>query len=461
MVKVFNDKKAQFWFILLVLTIVVGRHSPAALFAQAIMTDNMASFDRNGETEVDTSARPDPLKINVLPFALYSEIFKWAVGGFVGMRGLTEGNASVYLGGLVSTNGTKYGFLQFRDFYLPFAPRFYFEPDILGGYFGVLRVYKEMPASQSAPSDYKAPPGSNESDKDDYMEVSGSDQWYELNIRYLLPIGHGKDQVRFAPVLKKGILQAGETGATDWKPLNSGRTFIDLMPFYRKRVNFTTAGIELALTYENMDFAINPTKGNFAKVVVRRDWGGFGSSAPWTIISSDWRLYFPLNEIFNAATTSLPKILALNLWTVNTLTWDSYHIQGTYPDGSPKVIFHRPPPYTGAFLGGRYHLRAYYEGRFSDRAALYFGAEYRQILDWNPFNSWALTKKLNIQWLQVALFIETGRVAPEWKFSLLSKDLKYDAGGGLRFMMGNLILRLDGAFSPEGFYTQMYVDHAF
>jgi hypothetical protein len=182
--------------------------------------------------------------------------------------------------------------------------------------------------------------------------------------------------------------------------------------------------------------------------------------APWSVIETDLRWYLPLNDIFRNK-KSLPKVLALDFWTVITLTWDSYDIEGTLPDGSLIKKYHRPPPYTGAYLGGRYRLRAYYEGRFNDRAAIYYGAEYRQIISWNPFDYWSLTRKLNVHWLQLAVFGELGRVAPEWNLETLHTDMKWSVGGGIRMFMNNLILRLDGANSEEGFYIQMFVDHAF
>ena len=83
-----------------------------------------------------TNIDAETVTISALPFALYSEIFGWAAGGFVGVQGLSQKNMSLYAGGLISTNGTKYGFIQFREFYLPFYPRIYIAPDILGGYFG-------------------------------------------------------------------------------------------------------------------------------------------------------------------------------------------------------------------------------------------------------------------------------------------------------------------------------------
>lgn len=401
----------------------------------------------------------NPPKISALPFALYSEIFGWAAGGFVGIQGLSQKNMSLYMGGLISTNGTKYGFIQFREFYLPFYPRIYIAPDILGGYFGVLNLYKDPPNAPPQ-TDSKLRAGSNESDKNDYVEASGSDQWYELKFRFLLPIGHGKDQIYFSPKLGNGILKSGEMGGTSWNPLESGRTFIDIKPFYRKRVSFATNGIEFALTRENTDYYVNPTKGSYQKFAFRRDFGWFDSMSPWSVIEADLRWYLPIHELLENK-NSLPKVLALNFWTINTITWDNYDVVGIDQYGNNIKLYHRPPPYTGAYLGGRYHLRAYYEGRFNDRAAIYYGAEYRQIISWNPFNLWSVTEKLNVHWLQLAVFAELGRVAPEWNISTLHTDMKWSAGGGLRIFMNNLILRIDGAFGKEGFYTQMFVDHAF
>ncbi len=430
------------------------------------------TFEILGQSYADTLSNTKPtifkdslvqnqqkVLISALPFALYSEIFGWATGGFVGIQGLSQDNMSLYAGGLISTNGTKYRFVQIREFYLPFYPRIYIAPDLLGGYFGVLNVYKDSPF-EPVPQDSKYRAGSNESDKNDYLEVSGYDQWYELKFRYLLPIGHGKDLALSSPKLENGILISGEMGGTHWNPFISGRTFIDIKPFYRKRVAFATNGIEFALTRENTDYYVNPTQGNFQKFAFRRDFGWFDTMAPWSVVEADLRWYLPLYKIFSNK-YSLPKVLAFDFWTVNTLTWDDYDIVGTNLYGNNIKQYHRPPPYTGAYLGGRYRLRAFYEGRFNDKAAIYYGTEYRQTIDWNPFDLWAVTEKLNVHWLQLAAFAEAGRVAPEWNISTLHTNMKWSAGGGLRIFMNNLILRVDGAFSQEGFYTQMFVDHAF
>lgn len=428
----------------------IENHTAANSYLNAAYSSNKIEMD-----SADT--QNDKVTVAALPFALYSEIFGGAAGGFVGIKGISQRNMSLYMGGLISTNGTKYGFIQLREFYLPFYPRLYVAPDVLGGYFGVLKVYKDNPLVLSDPNKPRA--GSNESNKDDYIEVSGSDQWYELKFRFLLPIGHGKDNVYFTPKLENGILTSGEMGGTHWNPFISGRTFIDIKPFYRKRISFSTNGIDFSLTRENTDFYVNPTQGSFQKFSFRRDFGWFDSSSPWSVIETDLRWYFPIHKYFYE--NSLPKVLAIDFWTVNTLTWDNYDVNGVDLLGNEIKSYHRPPPYTGAYLGGRYHLRAFYEGRFNDRAAIYYGIEYRQIINWNPFDYWSFTKKLNVHWLQFAFFAELGRVAPEWEISTLHTDMKWDYGAGIRMFMNNLILRLDYAYSKEGSFIQMYVDHAF
>ena len=98
---------------------------------------------------------------------------------------------------------------------------------------------------------------------------------------------------------------------------------------------------------------------------------------------------------------------------------------------------------------------------FTGRAAIYYGAEYRQITDWNPFDYTAITRSLNVHWLEFAFFAEIGRVAPVWQISTLHSEMKWSAGGGIRIFMNNLILRLDNAFGTEGLYISMFVDHAF
>ena len=107
-------------------------------------------------------------------------------------------------------------------------------------------------------------------------------------------------------------------------------------------------------------------------------------------------------------------------------------------------------------------MRGFPSSRFSDKAAIYYAAEYRMIPKWNPFDDVAwMNKYLEIAWWQLVPFIEVGRVAPSWSFKELHSDMKWDVGFGLRVMAKELVVRIDTAVSKEEFGVQMMIGHPF
>jgi hypothetical protein len=100
------------------------------------------------------------------------------------------------------------------------------------------------------------------------------------------------------------------------------------------------------------------------------------------------------------------------------------------PDGR---VENRPPAFSGATLGGLWRMRAFPAQRFNDKAGIYYAAELRLIPEWNPMEYWpALQQRVGIQWIQLVPFVEVGRVAPDWEFDELHRDMKWDVGCGLR-----------------------------
>ena len=61
-----------------------------------------------------------------------------------------------------------------------------------------------------------------------------------------------------------------------------------------------------------------------------------------------------------------------------------------------------------------------------------------------------LSTTLKIDWWQVVPFVEACRVAPDYDSDLLFKDLKRDAGIGIRLMAYRAVVRQDWAISDEG-----------
>jgi len=107
-------------------------------------------------------------------------------------------------------------------------------------------------------------------------------------------------------------------------------------------------------------------------------------------------------------------------------------------------------------------MRGFPSQRFSDKAGMYYGAEYRLIPEWNPFNNWPwLQQYVGIQWVQLVPFAEAGRVAPSWNFNELNSAMKWDAGIGFRAMAKGLVVRIDLAGSSEGASVAMMVSQPY
>ena len=105
-------------------------------------------------------------------------------------------------------------------------------------------------------------------------------------------------------------------------------------------------------------------------------------------------------------------------------------------------------------------MRGYDVHRFHDRAALYGCAELRVTPEWNPFEAWR-DRRYAVEWIQVAGFVEAGRVASTWSLDSLTTDMDWSAGVGLRLMTFRSVLRLDAGFSDEGGAVWAMVSHPF
>jgi len=81
--------------------------------------------------------------------------------------------------------------------------------------------------------------GNNDSDKDNYVNSDGGwDNFFRLRFKYLLPIGHGKDQIITTQVVDRGLLVDGATGGESWSPFESGLTYLEIKPFYPAEMRF-------------------------------------------------------------------------------------------------------------------------------------------------------------------------------------------------------------------------------
>ncbi|MDX2501791.1 MAG: BamA/TamA family outer membrane protein, partial [Deltaproteobacteria bacterium] len=389
--------------------------------------------------------------------AFYNEAFGFAAGFAYGKVGYHQKQSALLCTVMVGSKGSIMGFLIGRDLRLPWSDRLFLDPMAQVGYFNDAESYTD--GNPNYP-DERA--GTNDSDEDNFIEGDGWDNFFRPRFKYLLPVGHAKDTIINTYVVDRGLLKSGATGGKSWNPLTSGRTYFELLPFYRWQeikgndddVDIKTNGLEFSLFRDNRDFVPNPSQGSALRVDVTRDFHLFNSSDSWTVVQTEFDKYFSLGP----SKTFRQRVIAFDFWTAYSPTWD---VEGVTDDGQ-ESISNRPPSYAGATLGGIWRMRGYPAQRFSDKAGIYYALEYRMIPKWNPFNNWPwLQEYVGIEWLQFVPFVEVGRVAPSWNFKDLHSDMKWDAGLGLRFWAKGLVARVDVAGSDEGVGVAMMVSQPF
>ena len=326
------------------------------------------------------------------------------------------------------------------------------DPVVSVGYFSDIESY--IDGNPDFPNERA---GSNDSDEDDFVEGDGWDNFFRLKFKYLLPIGNGRDEIISTVKLKDGLPMSDPKGGTSLNPFRSGRSYLEMRPFYRSQeidgddVDETvkTNGLDFSVFWDNRDFDANPSSGLGFRGKVSRDFGWFNSSDSWTNMEAELDVYFP----FKMGNWLRRGVLALNHWTSYSPTWNKQ---------SDGTVENRPPAYTGSTLGGLWRMRGYPTQRFNDRAATYYAAELRLIPEWNPFDNWPRVQKfVGIEWLQFVPFGELGRVAEDWDFSDLHSDMKWCAGFGVRAWAQGIVIRIDTAYSDEGVGLQMMIAQPF
>ncbi len=347
----------------------------------------------------------------------------------------------------IITNGQKEtanfsgGFLLFSNYKLPFTNRLFFSMYGMKSYFPKAKLYFN---------------GENNSDQDHALVSSGASDFLYTTFSYVLPIGEGVDNPEGLYNLKNGFAM-GREGYGGGAPFVTGRTSLGIKTFYShdEYENYTEAplsewdssGLRFFMQHENTDYDLNPSRGYQFQVQYSKDFGEGDSLQSWDFLEAKYNHYFNLPTF----SWSQQNVLALSAWTGYSFSWDS---DNTY--GNTNIDAHRPPPQEGARLGGFNRMRGYGNNRFSDKAAFYASAEYRAILNYNPFR----TNKyipVAIDWFQVVPFVEVGRVNDTYNFDLLS-DMKYDVGISLRAMAAEIPVRIDVAYGDEGtnFWVMVY-----
>ncbi len=390
------------------------------------------TIDARDETQVEKL---------LIPYAFYNEYFEAAGGVAFSILGYPQRQMGLVGTVVAGTNGSMSFYLLGQDIQLPVTERLFLDFNLALGSFDKLEIY-----TNGNPEFPNEDAGSNDSDKDNFIEGDGKDNLLEVKFKYLLPIGHAREQIIGSYVLDRGLLSSGATGGDAWNPLRDGLTYIEVELFYRRQTidgdfintKQKTNGLEFALFHDNRDFPTNPSKGSSQRIAIKRDWDALDSSGAWTVVEGEFSKYFSLGP----SDKLRQRVIALHFWTASTLSGDA-------------------PSFAGAALGGLFRMRGYQGARFNDDAAISYAVEFRIIPEWNPLAKISFLESLEIDWIQLVPFVEVGRVARGWNIGELHSDMKWDAGIGLRLMAKRLVLRADAAASEEGFGIQMMVSHPF
>lgn len=386
-----------------------------------------------------------------LPYAFFNETFGFTGGWVEGRVGYPQPNARILGTVMAGSEGSALGFVMAQDLQIPGLDRLFADPIFSLGY------YNEADTFIDGNPDFAGErAGTNDSNKDNFVDGNVSDIFSRVRFKYLLPIGHGRDQIIPEYKIRDGALYSGATGGESLNPFESGRSFLEVRPFHRAQMiegddidgELRTNGLDLVYFWDNRDFRYNPTKGNGLTLQLSQDFGLFDSSDSWTVLQAEFDAYHDFGE--NSWFRN--QVLAFDFWTADTPSWDE--------DGD--VISNRPPAYTGATLGGLWRMRGYPTQRFNDRSAVYYSAELRLTPHWNPFDDWPVVQdRLGVEWLQVVPFVEAGRVAGSYDLGELHSDMKLSTGVGLRAWAQGFVVRADTAFSDEGVRVQMMIGQPF
>jgi hypothetical protein len=389
----------------------------------------------------------------ILPYAFSTDSMGATFGVGGGAKGYGQDQLVLGATSFASEEGAVGLFLGMWDYRPSFANHFFFSALGMIGHYPEQRAYTAINFKPGITR-----PGSNDSDKEQYAEDSGYDNWSDFRFEYVLPLGAARSDALQHFRIKGGLLQSAPVGGTVWNPLEGGITTLLLRQYNDYRsfefdqgdIDATEHPVQLAVSYNNTDYPMNPSMGSSQYIGITHDFGWLESPDDWTFIELEASKYFSLGS----SDWAKQRILALNFWTGDTPSWE----EQTDINGNVTVS-HRAPFYDGATLGGFYRMRGYPVDRFSERSVLYTTAEYRYTLDWNPLGEISWLSFLQSDWLQLVGFVEGGRVAND--YGDLFEDWKVDGGVGIRSMFAGAVVRLDVGVSDESTSTWVMFGHPF
>jgi len=418
------------------------------LLAVLFTTPSSLVYSQSIYTDKDGNFSPQTLSI---PYGFYNEDMGLTAAWVYGLSGGPQKQSTVLGTVMIGSEGAAMITLLGSDLKLPSTERWFVDPMFNASFVSDTDVY-----TSGNPNFPNEQAGSNDSSVDNFVAGEVTDLHIRSRFKYLVPIGSGRDEIIQTIKIDNGFPVGLKTNPNSLNFMENGRTYFEAVPFYRNMSldnntnsgDLKTNGLEFNISWDNRDFRPNPTVGHSITGKTAHDFGWFDSNDSWDSFSLEIDKYFS----FETSDKWRQNTLAFDAWTAFSPSWDNDN--GT--------ITHRPPSYAGPHLGGLWRMRAYPSQRFSDRAAIYYSAEWRLTPEWNPFDNFpTLQEYIGVEWIQFVPFVEVGRVAPKYDLNDLHKDMKFSGGFGIRAWAKGIVVRMDIATSEESTGIQMMISQPF
>lgn len=404
----------------------------------------LASFALAQDIALDLNQPIGETRTGWLPYGFSTDSMGTTLGIAAFTAGKLQPTSSLFLSGYASSNDSWGVVGAGRNIQIPGADRFFFDAFLFAGHFTDSRYYVDLDGDAAFPA-----AGSNDSKADDFVSGVSNDAQMEATVKYVIPIGDGVEHPLSIYRLNQGLLATETERVSSWNPFRNGKTTVETSLFgrYQDLAEVTqpdllmarTNGLSFKLAHDHTDFARNPVQGSRQSFTLSRDFGWFGSSDSWTNLQLDVSKFTDLGS----SHWFRQRVAALNFWTSHSPTWRVDNV-------GPRQISHRPPPYMGSTLGGYNRLRAYPSGRFNDKSAVYYSGELRLMPKTGSLRDYRLLSYFDVDWIQLAPFVEMGRTAPTYERELFFEDLKYSVGIDLRVMAFRNVLRIGWSYTDEG-----------
>lgn len=392
-------------------------------------------------TASSSTARPEGRSAAV-PFIFTTSSMGFSVGAAASLQGVLQERSQLVAVGTYSENDSYVAFLGAYNLHFGDSGRWFVDLQAFDARMRETNVYID------GNPNFDTPAGSHGSSGENMVLGEESQRDFYATLRYVLPFGAGEHSPQRRARLVAGIPVAPEKGEQV-----GAYTSVEFEPFYRERTvegfdgqfqKDKTQGVSLKLDHDARDFIPSPSRGYRFEAQLHRDFGS-GERSSYT----KWEAQYSHYLNFGASNWSKQQVLALTAYTSDVPTWDS------------GAEGHRPPWFAESTLGGWNRLRGYQSGRFHDRSAVFYGAEYRAIPRWQPQGAIPFIDRYYFPWWQLAIYGEVGRVHDSYDLSELHKEMDWTVGFGVRMWVENVVARVDWGFSEEESQLRVVVNQPF